>query len=326
MIVGNVTQTESILEIDTNMIGYQWSENLQLQVTYDDTYKGWSKKWDAIGSNKKKRIPLAYDDTSKTITLNKACFEDDMLFISCAFVQNGVVANTNLIRLYIGESVNHGLDTVPDIPGLYDEMRDLFEQINENEYRKPIYELIAKAQTDIDKFIADGTIDMEELKKSTTGVLDKLKLDYATYINNMTTKYDQDRVAMLENAAKQIQAMKDSANAAIDTMIKNANIDFKALKDTTTTDVNDLKKQAQAQQTQIDVSRQSMDTLQADLISKRDSGFFDGSDGALIPTDSGMFTLFKSGGHLKARVLKGTSEPPLIHKNGHLYYKKVKEV
>lgn len=328
MIIGNITQTGNILDIDQNQIGYQWSENLQLKVTYDSTFVGWSKKWDAISAstNSKKRIPLHYDDTTMLITLNKDCFADDLLYLACAFVKDGAVANTSPLELYIADSVNHGLETIPNTPGLYDEMRELFEQILDKEYRIPMSEFILSSQQKINEMLAKADGDLKKIKTETENILNGLRTDYANYIDAMTTQYATDKAAMLADAAKQIQSLKNSTNAAIDTMIKNANTDLKALKDNTSNEIDALKTIALTQQMQIDVAKQSMDTLQADLIAKRDSGFFNGPDGTLIPTDSGMFTLFKRSGHLIARVLKGSSAPPLIHKNGRLYYLKVKEV
>lgn len=175
-IIATITQHELIFEPDQSLVGYQWSENLGIKVVYDETYDGWSVKWDAITSgHKNKRIPLAYDEETNTITLNKDCFEDDYLYIACAFISNGQIRNSAPIEFYIGESVNHGLETMPKVPGLYEEMQALFEQIFANEYKQPIDDLIERAsdletkteelqtkaeaqQTQVDKAIANAGI------------------------------------------------------------------------------------------------------------------------------------------------------------------------
>ena len=175
-IIATITQHELIFEPDQSLIGYQWSENLGIKVVYDGTYEGWSLKWDAITSgHKNKRIPLAYDEASNTIILNKDCFTDDYLYIACAFISGEQVRNSAPIEFYIGESVNHGLETMPKVPGLYEEMQSLFEQIFANEYKQPMDDLIERAsdlerkteelqtkaeaqQTQVDKAITEAGI------------------------------------------------------------------------------------------------------------------------------------------------------------------------
>lgn len=49
MIINTIKQTGIILQSDDNRLCPQYSENLQMRVIYDDTYNGWSVKWDAIG-------------------------------------------------------------------------------------------------------------------------------------------------------------------------------------------------------------------------------------------------------------------------------------
>lgn len=318
MIVSTITQQGLNLKEDQSIIAYQYSENLLIKVNYDGTYNGYAIKWDAMGNNKRKHIPLEYDTETQCITLNKSCFVDDYLYIACAFIKNGVVVNTCPVEFYIPESVNHGLDTVPQVPGLFEEMRKLFEQIYANEYKQPLESLVNNATDRINALLQKATTDYAQLKSDTDSVLDKLKSDYTKAINDLSDQYDKDKLAMLDNLAKQIQALKDTTTTAIDTMIKNANTDYDNLKQSTKADVDTLKSDAQQ-------SIKSMDDLQADLINKRDSGFFDGDDGALIPSN-GFFTLHKRDGHLLVRYLKGSSPPPLERKNGHLIYQKVKEV
>lgn len=318
MIVSTINQQGLNLKEDQSIIAYQYSENLQIKVNYDGTYNGYAIKWDAMGSNKRKRIPLEYDTKTQCITLNKECFVDDYLYIACAFIKEGVVINTNPVEYYIPESVNHGLDTVPQVSGLYEEMRKLFEQIYANEYKQPLQDLVNNATDRINALLQKATTDYVQLKSDTDSVLDKLKSDYIKAINDLSVQYDKDKIAMLDELTRQIQELKDTTTTAIDTMIKNANTDYNNLKQSTKADVDTLKSDAQQ-------SIKSMDDLQADLINKRDNGFFDGDDGALIPSN-GFFTLFKREGHLLIRYLKGSSPPPLFIKNGHLIYRKVKEV
>lgn len=144
MIINTIKQTGTVLQSDDNRLSPQYSENLQIHVDYDDTYNGWSVKWDAIGCKQKKRIPLEYDVDSQCIILNKDCFIDEYLYLACAFVKDGMVVNTEPIELHVPQSINHNLDTLPKYPGLYDEMNDLFKQIFSNEYKRPLDELFEK--------------------------------------------------------------------------------------------------------------------------------------------------------------------------------------
>ena len=144
MIINTIKQTGTVLQSDENRLCPQYSENLQIHVDYDDTYSGWSVKWDAIGCREKKRIPLSYDSDTQCIELNKQCFIDEYLYLACVFVKDGMMLNTEPIEFYIPNSVNHDLDTLPEYPGLYDEMNELFKQIFANEYKQPLDDLIEK--------------------------------------------------------------------------------------------------------------------------------------------------------------------------------------
>lgn len=144
-------------------------------------------------------------------------------------------------------------------------------------------------------------------------------------LNDLMANTAEDLQKLKQDTRTELSGMEQDTTAKVDTLVQNAKTDFNTVKKDTETAVNQLKVQAATQQTQVTNSINQSTMLRDDLIAKRDSGFFDGSDGALVPTGSGFFTLFKSDGHLKIRVVKGSSPPPLIHKNGHLYYRKVKE-
>lgn len=149
MIVGEIIQTGMLLETENNVLPPQWSENLQIQVSYDDTFVGWSVKWDAINDISKKRIPVAYDPKTKCITLNKECFHGNYLYLACVFIKEKECHNTDPVEFYIPNSLKHGLNNDPNIPNLYDEMRELFQQIIDNEYREPMDDLIDRCDNAI---------------------------------------------------------------------------------------------------------------------------------------------------------------------------------
>lgn len=308
MIVRTLTQRKLMFESDNSIIAYQYSENLQIKVNYDGTYNGYAIKWDAMGNNKRKRIPLEYDTKTQCITLNKECFVDDYLYIACAFIKDGVVINTSPVEYYIPESVNHGLDTVPQVPGLYEEMRKLFEQIYASDYKQPLQDLMTNTKAYLEQLLCDATIDYDTLKQNTDNALDQLRTDYANYINNMTNQYDKDKKVLLEEASKKVQELKNQTNAAIETMIKNANIDLSNLKKSTQAEIDTLYDQAQVQQTQIDTAKQSLDNLQADLIKKRDSGYFDGKDGVTL--SGGMLATLGIEGENLVLCYPDGGEPP----------------
>jgi len=142
MVVGEIIQTGMLLETENNVLPPQWSENLQLLVNYDDTFKGWSIKWDAVNDLGKERIPLKYDAESKCITLNKECFKGYSLHLACAFVKGNRCYNTDPIEFIVPVSVKHGLNNDSSIPNLFDEMKELFQQIFDNEYKNPLEHLI----------------------------------------------------------------------------------------------------------------------------------------------------------------------------------------
>ena len=149
MIVGEIIQTGMLLETENNVLPPQWSENLQIQVSYDDTFVGWSVKWDAINDISKKRIPVPYDPKTKCITLNKECFHGNYLYLACVFIKEKECHNTDPVEFYIPNSLKHGLNNDPNIPNLYDEMRELFQQIIDNEYREPMNDLIDRCDNAI---------------------------------------------------------------------------------------------------------------------------------------------------------------------------------
>lgn len=164
MIVGEIIQTGMLLETENNVLSPQWSENLQIQVSYDDTFVGWSVKWDAINDISKKRIPVAYDPKTKCITLNKECFHGNYLYLACIFVKGKECHNTDPVEFYIPNSIMHGLNNDPEIPNLYDEMRELFQQIFDHEYREPLDQLFERNNEALDQMNAthQEVLDREE--------------------------------------------------------------------------------------------------------------------------------------------------------------------
>lgn len=223
-IIATITQHELIFEPDQSLIGYQWSENLGIKVVYDDTFEGWSVKWDAITSgHKNKRIPLAYDEETNTITLNKDCFEDDYLYIACAFISNGQIRNSAPIEFYIGESVNHGLETMPKVPGLYEEMQALFEQIFANEYKQPLDDLFEKADEAAQAAITAGdnaNAAANAANNATTNA------NTAAQVANLAKVNADSAAASANTAANAALSAKNAANTAAqaaNTATANAN-------------------------------------------------------------------------------------------------------
>jgi len=126
-----------------NLLPYKYSENIQIPIIWDDTFAGYSMKWDAYSSNKKhKRIPVSYDADNNCISLSKECFYGNKLYLACAFIQGDSIKNSSMLQLEVPVSVNHGLNNDSSIPNLFDEMKELFQQIFDNEYKTPLEHLI----------------------------------------------------------------------------------------------------------------------------------------------------------------------------------------
>lgn len=320
MIHAKIIQNKKYLTSETNELIAQYASNIDIQIILDDYFKGYSLQWlVAYDRVMKKTDFLTYDVEKRILTLPEAAFKKSgYIYITLRAIKGDEIIPCYPISFYIDTSGNPNADNSPKAPGWEKIAIKLFEQIYANEYKQPLQDLVNSATDRINALLQKATTDYAQLKSDTDSVLDKLKSDYIKAINDLSDQYNKDKIAMLDNLAKQIQALKDTTTTAIDTMIKNANTDYDNLKQSTKADVDTLKSDAQQ-------SIKSMDDLQADLINKRDSGFFDGDDGALIPSN-GFFTLFKREGHLLIRYLKGSSPPPLFIKNGHLIYRKVKEV
>ena len=216
MIINTIKQTGTVLQSDDNRLSPQYSENLQIHVVYDDTYSGWSVKWDAIGCREKKRIPLSYDSGTQCIMLNKQCFIDEYLYLACTFVKDGMVVNTEPIEFYIPNSVNHDLDTLPEYPGLYDEMNELFKQIFANEYKQPLDDLFEKNEVLQDKI----TKTEEVVNKTLSDVNEAIEQSSEAAQNANTAASEANEAAQAASTAK---ANADAATQSANTAASNAN-------------------------------------------------------------------------------------------------------
>lgn len=211
MIINTIKQTGIILQSDDNRLCPQYSENLQMRVIYDDTYNGWSVKWDAIGCKQKKRIPLEYDVDSQCIILNKDCFIDEYLYLACAFVKDGMVVNTEPIELHVPQSINHNLDTLPKYPGLYDEMNELFKQIFSNEYKRPLDELFEKNEV-----LQDDIAKTEEAVNNTLSAVNEAieQSSEAAQNANTATSAANDAAQAASTAANRANTAASNASSA----------------------------------------------------------------------------------------------------------------
>lgn len=211
MIINTIKQTGIILQSDDNRLCPQYSENLQMRVIYDDTYNGWSVKWDAIGCKQKKRIPLEYDVDSQCIILNKDCFIDEYLYLACAFVKDGMVVNTEPIELHVPQSINHNLDTLPKYPGLYDEMNELFKQIFSNEYKRPLDELFEKNEV-----LQDDIAKTEEAVNNTLSAVNEAieQSSESTQNANTAASAANDAAQAASTAANRANTAASDANSA----------------------------------------------------------------------------------------------------------------
>lgn len=153
-------QGEILQPYPDNLLEHKFSENISIHVVFDNKYDGWSVKWDAINDVDKARIPVKYDTKTQCITLSKECFKGRQLYIACAFIKGNIVKNSSMLQLEIPCSVNHGLNNNSSIPNLFDEMRELFQQIIDNEYREPMDDLIDRC----DNAIVEVRVTSEEIK------------------------------------------------------------------------------------------------------------------------------------------------------------------
>ena len=153
-------QGEILQPYPDNLLEHKFSENISIHVVFDNKYDGWSVKWDAINDVDKARIPVKYDTKTQCITLSKECFKGRQLYIACAFIKGNIVKNSSMLQLEIPCSVNHGLNNNSSIPNLFDEMRELFQQIIDNEYREPMNDLIDRC----DNAIVEVRVTSEEIK------------------------------------------------------------------------------------------------------------------------------------------------------------------
>ncbi len=159
--ISEIRQQGEILQpYPDNLLEHKFSENISIHVVFDNKYDGWSVKWDAINDVDKARIPVTYDTKTQCITLSKECFKGRQLYIACAFIKGNIVKNSSMLQLEIPCSVNHGLNNNSSIPNLFDEMRELFQQIIDNEYREPMNDLIDRC----DNAIVEVRITNEEIK------------------------------------------------------------------------------------------------------------------------------------------------------------------
>ncbi len=146
MIVGKVNQIGDLLTTNNTNIANQYAENLQLEVSFDSKYDGYSWLWFCGYSYQlPKAVPILFDSATSLITLPAEAFKHDgPLYVQAAVIKDGVKYTLEPVKFCIGQSLKQ--DFISHGPTETEILQALIRGIVKNEYDGPLQELIAEAQ------------------------------------------------------------------------------------------------------------------------------------------------------------------------------------
>lgn len=146
MIVGKINQAGDFLTTDNTNIANQYAENLQLEVSFDSKYDGYSWLWFCGYSYQQpKAVPILFDSATSLITLPAEAFKHDgPLYVQAAVIKDGVKFTLEPVKFCIGQSLKQ--DFISHGPTETEILQALIREIVANEYDGPLQELIAEAQ------------------------------------------------------------------------------------------------------------------------------------------------------------------------------------
>lgn len=145
MIVGKINQIGDFLTTNNTNIANQYAENLQLEVSFDDKYDGYSWLWFCGYSyTQPKAVPILFDSTTSLITLPAEAFKHDgPLYVQAAVIKEGVKFTLEPVKFCIGQSLKQ--DFISHGPTEAEILQALIKEIVKNEYDAPLQELITEA-------------------------------------------------------------------------------------------------------------------------------------------------------------------------------------
>lgn len=146
MIVGEIKQQEDMLITNNTNIANQYAENLQLEVSFDGKYDGYSWLWFCGYSYiQPKAVPILFDSTTSLITLPAEAFKHDgTLYVQAAVIKEGVKYTLEPVKFNVGQSLKQ--DFIEHGPTEIEILQALIREIVTNEYDGPLQELITEAQ------------------------------------------------------------------------------------------------------------------------------------------------------------------------------------
>ncbi len=145
MIVGKVNQIGDFLTTNNTNIANQYAENLQLEVSFDGKYDGYSWLWFCGYSyTQPKAVPILFDSTTSLITLPAEAFKHDgSLYVQAAVIKEGAKYTLEPVKFCIGQSLKQ--DFIEHGPTETEILQALIREIVKNEYDGPLQELITEA-------------------------------------------------------------------------------------------------------------------------------------------------------------------------------------
>ena len=145
MIVGKINQIEEFLTTDNTNIANQYAENLQMEVSFDGKYDGYSWLWFCGYSyTQPKAVPILFDSTTSLITLPAEAFKHDgPLYVQAAVIKDNAKFTLEPVKFCIGQSLKQ--DFIKHDPTEIEILQALIKEIVKNEYDTPLQELITEA-------------------------------------------------------------------------------------------------------------------------------------------------------------------------------------
>lgn len=145
MIVGKINQIGDLLTTNNTNMANQYAENLQLEVSFDSKYDGYSWLWFCGYSYQQpKAVPILFDSATSLITLPAEAFKHDgPLYVQAAVVKDGVKFTLEPVKFCIGQSLKQ--DFISHGPTETEILQALIREIVKNEYDGLLQELITEA-------------------------------------------------------------------------------------------------------------------------------------------------------------------------------------
>lgn len=195
MIVGTIKIKDRLISTENYEIGYQYSENLQIQVTLDDTLlNGYTLLWYFSNDwDMRKTGGLGYDATKKLITLTPDSYRKaGKVLISLRAIKGDEVITSNALTFYIDISANPEMQSIKANPDWEKTAMSLIEQVFQRDYKNIMDKLISDTSESLKTLEKNMNTSINSLVKTTGEHLDQLRIETQLSITEIKEEVEAD--------------------------------------------------------------------------------------------------------------------------------------